>query len=154
MGTTHDQQVDAEIRANDIVDILAEVSGPGRAPLDERLEHLAREFATIGSRECEPGFEPANLAELRAFVRDHACSLAGFATQVREEYERVHGRTIGDRIPTPAQGVALARFMQTLAIHGQVTITLGGAGLPGDYLHVRFHDGYEGGIDPDGRVST
>lgn len=65
-----------------------------------------------------------------------------------------------DEVPTIEQGLALARFLRP-AFRDSVHVGLrsafvarGGAGLPDDYLHVRLQDGYEGGIDREGRVST
>jgi hypothetical protein len=59
----------------------------------------------------------------------------------------------------PAQVFALARFvMRGLGSERRgdrwFRCSLGGAGLPDDYLHVVMGDGFECGIDPDGRVST
>ena len=62
-------------------------------------------------------------------------------------------------VPTHVQALALGRFLRGHFQHDDpimraATVSRGGAGLPGSYLYVRFNDGYEGGIDRDGRVST
>jgi hypothetical protein len=62
-------------------------------------------------------------------------------------------------VPSNAQALALGRFLRSkFAAHDPIQriayVTRGGAGLSDDYLHVRFGDGYEGGIDREGRVST
>lgn len=123
-----------------------------RAPLEDRLDSLARTFlGKAWENEAEP--------VLAAFLRDHAYSLSEFAQQVREEYERVAGEP-EEEIPTNAQGIALARFLRPAFrdnVHPGLRtahVARGGAGLPEHYLHVVLPDGYEGGIDRDGRTST
>jgi hypothetical protein len=64
-----------------------------------------------------------------------------------------------EELPTTAQGVALARFLRGFLRRpggrsAYATVCRVGAGLPDDYLYVRLHDGYEGGIAPDGSIST
>jgi hypothetical protein len=73
---------------------------------------------------------------------------------VRDEYVRLAGGQ--EECPTTAQGVALARFLRPAVRDPGLAayVCRGGAGLPADYLYVRLTDGYEGGIAPDGRVST
>ena len=118
------------------------------APLDQRLEALAQQFY---ERAWKDGAE--SIPALREYLRDHAASLTEFARQVREEYER----TVGDEVvPTNAQGLALARFLRPAFRDKTIgaAVSRGSAGLPDDYLFVRLTDGYEGGIAPDGRVST
>ncbi len=122
------------------------------APLEDRLDVLAEMFR-------EKVREEASIEELKEYLGDHACSLVEFARQVREEYVRVAGGRELEEVPTTAQGVALARFLRGHFRHTDplmrlAHVTRGGAGLPGDYLHVRFLDGYEGGIDPRGNTST
>ena len=126
------------------------MSAPERehhAPLDQRLEALAQQF-------YERAFADYTTADgLREFLRDHAASLSGFARQVREEYERTGSDVV---VPTNAQGLALARFLRPAFRDKTIgaAVSRGSAGLPDDYLFVRLTDGYEGGIAPDGRVST
>ena len=118
-----------------------------RAPLNERLHALAECFV---ERAHEPGVDAAQHAE---FLRDHASSLREFARQVDEEYVR---RIEDDEIPTVAQGLALAQFLRPAFRDARIAahVCRSGVGLPDDYLSVRLSDGYEGGIAPDGRVST
>lgn len=64
-----------------------------------------------------------------------------------------------DEVPTVEQGIALARFLRPHFREPRpggryAQVSRGGAGLSDDYLLVRLSDGYEGGIDRDGRVST
>lgn len=131
-----------------------------RAPLHERLNALALQFDQM-SHSDHPEWTGDGMAngKLGAFLRDHAQSLAEFAQQCEDEYVRTAGGDVED-VPTTAQGVALARFLRRQfrpSVHPgerHAHVSRGGAGLPGDYLHVRMADGYEGGIDRDGRVST
>ena len=118
------------------------------APVDERLDALAQQFL---ERAWQDG--PESIGALREYLRDHATSLAEFARQVRDEYERVVG---DDVVPTNAQGIALARFLRPAFRDKTIgaAVSRGSAGLPDDFLFVRLTDGYEGGIGPDGRVST
>lgn len=120
-----------------------------RAPLDERLDALALQFQ-------QRAWDDPKAAN-SGYLQDHAQSLAEFANQLRDEYVRIVG---DDEIPTVAQGVALARFLRpqfrddVRPGNRSAHITRAGAGLPNDYLHVILPGGYEGGIAPDGRVST
>lgn len=123
-----------------------------RAELSKRLAHAAEELY----RESHATYTDTGV---HSYLRDTAAALAEFAQQCEDEYVRVHGRDDESVVPTVAQGVALAWFIRSrkLTVNGKhigVTVALGGAGLPDTYLHVRFSDGYEGGIDPDGKVST
>ena len=118
------------------------------APVDERLDALAQQFL---QRAWQDGAE--SIPALREYLRDHAASLAEFARQVRDEYERVVG---DEEVPTNAQGIALARFLRSAFRDKTIgaAVSRGSAGLPDDYVYVRLTDGYEAGIAPDGRVST
>jgi hypothetical protein len=122
-----------------------------RAPLEARLSALAERFCERAYAEVDPRRVHAD--PLRAFLLDEAASLSEFAHQVREEYVRLEAD--GER-PKNAQGLALARFLRpafrdrTVGAH----VCRGGAGLPAGYLYVQLSDGYEGGIAPDGSVST
>lgn len=72
------------------------MSAPERehhAPLDQRLEALAQQFL---ERAWQDGAE--SIPALREYLRDHAQSLAEFARQVRDEYER----TVGDEHAPPS----------------------------------------------------
>jgi hypothetical protein len=117
-----------------------------REPLDERLAALAMQFLTKSEDAS------ASAPQLAAFLRAHVESLSDLARQLEEEYARLTTH----EIPTGAQGLALARFLaphlRDMSIGAHVC--RGGKGLPEDYLHVRFTDGYEGGIAPDGATST
>jgi hypothetical protein len=125
------------------------------APLHERLNHLALNF----QERANADYTTAD--GLREFLRDHAYSLGEFARQCEEEYVRTAGGE-DEKVPTVAQGVALARFLRGEWSHGRIGpgdryahVSQGGAGLPESYVHVVFPaTGYEGGIDRDGRVST
>lgn len=57
-------------------------------------------------------------------------------------------------LPTPAQGVALARFLRGRLTNGPAQVSLGGFSLPDGYISVFCEGGYEAGIDRDGRTST
>jgi hypothetical protein len=115
-------------------------------PLDERLAALAMQFLT----QAEDG--SATTEQHAQFRLAQVESLSDFARQIEVEYARLTAH----EIPTCAQGLALARFLaphlrdRSIGAH----VCRGGQGLPEDYLHVRFTDGYEGGIAPDGRTST
>lgn len=84
-----------------------------------------------------------------------AHQLRGLVYEIQEQYVKLE--TDGD-VPTIAQGVALARFLRphfnSDKNHWGAFISRGGAGLGNDYIHVRFNDGYCGGIDKTGRTST
>jgi hypothetical protein len=110
--------------------------------LADRLEGLAREVSDRTN-----GAEDDWIAAL-------ALQLSELGRDARENYERLLPAE-GD-IPTAAQGVALARFLRSrLRESGSyATVTRGGLGLPDTYLHIQFPDGYEGGIDREGRLST
>lgn len=120
------------------------------APLHERVAHLARMF-------FEASYEEDRSENwLRMFIRDHGASLADFARELEENYAPL---STGGEIPSNAQAIALGRFLRSrFAAHDVMQriayVTRGGAGLPDDYVHVRFGDGFEGGIDREGRVST
>lgn len=123
-----------------------------RAPVEDRLDALAQQFVSRAWREDTPPAE-------RQYLLDHAASLTEFAQQVRDEYVRAAGNRGPEDIPTVAQGVALAHFLRGHFRHADPTkrlahVSRGSLGLPADFLHVRFGDGYEGGIAPDGRTST
>lgn len=82
--------------------------------------------------------------------------VAWIAQHLRENYTAL--KTTG-RVPTVAQGVALARFIRPSLEHkGIAHVCAGGAGLPSDYLYVRLEEPgrpvYEGGIAPNGSTST
>jgi hypothetical protein len=117
-----------------------------REPLDERLAALAMQFLAQ-SKDAS-----ATAPQLAAFLHAQVESLSDLAGQLEDEYARLTTH----EIPTCAQGLALARFLaphlRDMSIGAHVC--RGGQGLPSDYLHVRFTDGYEGGIAPDGRTST
>jgi uncharacterized protein YcaQ len=125
--------------------------GESRAPLDERLEFVADQFATWAH---DPKLSPH---ELRQRLLDERMSLCEFAEQLRQEYVRLSERPRPE-CPTVAQGVALAgRFhADTLSIQ----VTRGGFGLPESYLYVIERSKRAGvndfhcGIDEDGRVSS
>lgn len=121
------------------------------------LPHSMREFAnemTNVARTVED--DPAALAaKLSGFLIDHAYTLSEWADAVDQLYARLDE----GKVPTNAQGVALARFLGNGFRNAErrfawANVALGGAGLPDSYLHVRMGDGYEGGIDREGRVST
>ena len=116
-----------------------------RAPLADRLRALATVFQERAWADPK--------APNSGFLSDHAASLAEFAQQVEEEYAPL---ARDHEVPTNAQGVALARFLRAAFRDRAVGahVCRGGAGLPDDYVYVRLTDGYEGGIAPDGRVST
>ncbi|HEV3071852.1 MAG TPA: hypothetical protein VGY76_10565 [Solirubrobacteraceae bacterium] len=109
--------------------------------LADRLEGLAREvsYRTNGAED---------------WITTLALQLSELGRDARENYERLLPAE-GD-IPTAAQGVALARFLRwRLRESGSyATVTRGDLGLPDTYLHIQFPDGYEGGIDREGRLST
>ena len=114
------------------------------APLEKRLMTLAMQMNNHAMEK--------NMASLS----DYATTLADFAHQLENEYVRVTGDT---QVPTTAQGIALARFLRPTFNSGapgdrHARVSRGGAGLGDDYIHVVLPDGYEGGIDRDGRTST
>ncbi len=122
---------------------------------------------TGAPRAARPAARSARAAVLRARVegrrRDHPRAARvparprGVADRVRAPGARgvrAHRRRRG--VPTNAQGLALARFLRPAFRDKTIgaAVSRGSAGLPDDYLFVRLTDGYEGGIAPDGRVST
>jgi hypothetical protein len=89
-----------------------------------------------------------------AWFLNHAHKLSELAEQARERY--VPLLAADEEVPTSAQGVALARFVRPHLRdrRGSATVCRGPRDLPEGYLCVRCDDGYEGGIDREGRVST
>lgn len=96
-----------------------------------------------------------------AWFLNHAHKLSELAAQARERYTRL--LPADGEIPTSAQGVALARFVRPHLRDRRGSATLcrgprdlpdGDATSPAENLYVRCDDGYEGGIDREGRVST
>lgn len=119
-------------------------------PLHERLNALAVEIDKLGDELGERSI-PGGAA-----AREYATVVAELAQECERDYVRLESE--GDT-PTIAQGVALARFLRPhfrpqSSVAPVANVSRGGAGLPADYLYVRFADGYEGGIAPDGRTST
>jgi hypothetical protein len=133
------EQPTAQPTANDqAASAASAVSAQEGRDLADRLEELAIEV--VGSA-----------SDPQDWITTLAYQLSRLARQARENYERLlpaEGKT-----PTAAQGVAIARFVRSRSA-GQATITLGVLGLPDNFIHVRFPDGHEGGIDPEGRTST
>jgi hypothetical protein len=130
-----------------------------RAPVEDRLDALPRQFAAMAWTDGDDAQVVAQTS--RQFILDHAASLSEFALQVREEYARIRGSSpvVHNGVPsfpTAAQGLALAGLMRGRldASGGWARASRGGGGLGDDYVYVQLHDGYEGGIDTDGRVST
>lgn len=122
------------------------------------LPHSMREFAnemTNVARTVED--DPAALAaKLSGFLIDHAYTLSEWADAVDQLYARLDE----GKVPTNAQGVALARFLRPSFAddadpgYRHATVMRGGMGLPDDYIAVSLPDGYVGGIDREGRTST
>ena len=79
--------------------------------------------------------------------------LAEMANELEASY--VLADCEGD-IPTNAQGIALARFLRPAfrVRSDYATVGRGGSDLPSGYIYVRLADGYEGGIDRNGKTST
>lgn len=115
-----------------------------KPPLD-RLALVAGELALADEA---PGLSVETLENL-------AEELASIHMELEREW--VHASTDGE-VPTVAQGIALARFLRPHFTgdksHWGAFVSRGGAGLGDSYLHVRFNDGYEGGIAKDGSTST
>lgn len=115
--------------------------------LPNSLRALAQEFAEKAL--ANPGSPHAS------YLQDHAYTLNEWGDAV----ELLYAKLDEGEIVTNAQGVALARFLGNGFRNAErrfawANVALGGAGLPDSYLHVRMGDGYEGGIDREGRVST
>ena len=110
--------------------------------LPDLLGELAGDVLVRGDATGEPWFA------------EHAHQLNTLAEQAREQYARL--LPANGEIPTIAQGVALAHFLRPHLRDGRgcATVCCGAAGLPDSYVYVRLDDGYEGGIDREGRVST
>lgn len=117
-----------------------------REPLDERIAAMAMQALTQAEDAA------ATVPQHAAFLRRHVEALSELAQQLEDEYVRL----TTEEIPTPAQGLALARFLRPCLRDKRVgaSVCRGGQGLPEDYLYVRLSDGYSGGIAPDGRTST
>lgn len=128
----------------------------GRRPLHERLGAIAARMSESGSLYGGTDVQvAAELAELAATLNGLAVALQALARECEEEY--VHAHADGE-IPTPAQGFMLARLLRRgllgePAEQRHARVTLSGAGRSGEYIHVRLSDGYEAGIDREGRVS-
>jgi hypothetical protein len=124
--------------------------------LRRQLELAAQIIALIDSATTDDGQLPDAVAQQ---VADLANELAELVAAL-DEWRTKGGfdpylPDVGDKLPTHPQGLALARFLHSrLARDVGARVTLGGAGLPERYLHVAFTDGFEGGIDDTGRVST
>lgn len=113
--------------------------------LPQSMRELALEF---DRKAHEHGTSP-----LSSYLVDHASTLIEWADAIEQLYARLDE---GDTV-TNAQGVALARFLRGHFMRDRfsnATVCRGGAGLPDDFLYVRFSDGYEGGIAPNGDTST
>lgn len=122
------------------------------AVLPESMRLLALQMDELANTGAVDGVEMRGAD----FLRDHAATLAEWADAVEQLYARLDE----GEIPTNAQGIALARFLRPAfrddahPADRSAHVSRGGAGLPDSYLYVRLSDGYEGGIDSDGRVST
>lgn len=118
----------------------------------ERLNALAGEL----DRLSWVGADGEELDRPNKSLSECAYALSELANEVGEHYVRADA---DGEVPTNAQAIALARFLRpafNVKDRGYrfARISRGGAGLPEDYLHVVLADGYEGGIDRDGRTST
>jgi hypothetical protein len=81
--------------------------------------------------------------------------LAQLAHQAEDQYERV--APASGEVPTPAQGITLARLLRSRLRDPSdyATVSLGDViALPDGYIAVRFKDGFEAGIDRDGVASS
>ena len=111
--------------------------------------------------------EALSLADLQEHVRAVATQLSGLALAVGQ-IEGLAGTSLCERedvFPTPAQSLALGRFMGQVMRDDQfdrpdrrgyawARVARGGLGLSQSYLSVVLGDNYEGGIDREGRVSS
>jgi hypothetical protein len=123
----------------------ADHAKPSPPPLPEAIAQLALSITMT------PGVTRGEQAWLNNLIE----RLGELADQATTEYERV--RPVEGDSPTAAQGVALATFLRSRLQHPDeyATVSLGSpAGMLPNYVLVRFSDGYEGGIDREGRVST
>lgn len=117
------------------------------ANVPESLRALALEFmAKAHEHEDSP---------LSRYLIDHAYTLNEWGDAVEQLYARLDE----GEIVTNAQGVALAGFLRrsfrtAVPAYRWANVAQGGMGLPDTYLHVRMADGFTGGIDQEGRVST
>lgn len=115
--------------------------------LPNSLRALAMEFAETALANRD--------SQLSSYLQDHAYTLSEWGDAVEQLYAKLDE----GEIVTNAQGVALAGFLRRGFRNAErrvawANVALGGAGLPDSYLHVRMGDGFEGGIDSEGRVST
>lgn len=126
------------------------------AVLPDSMAALAIEMSNLATNRNAP-MDESDAREMADFLRDHAYTLAEWSDAIRELYARLDEPK--GEIPTNAQAIALGNFLRGHFRSDDVSsryanVSRGGAGLGDSYLHVRFGDGYEGGIDPEGRTST
>lgn len=123
------------------------------------LEFMTKAYAARDELKIDSGAERSDvdraLAELSAYLIDHAATLSEWGDAVEQLYARLDE----GEIVTNAQGVALAGFLRrgfrtAVPAYRWANVAQGGMGLPNTYLSVRMADGFEGGIDQEGRVST
>lgn len=116
---------------------------------EEAREDLADALTELAHVVCRRGDDSHD-----PWLLEHAQRLSQLAVHARECYARL--LPADGEIPTSAQGVALARFLRGHLRDRShyATVCRGGAGLPDSCLYVRFDDGYEGGIEREGRTST
>jgi hypothetical protein len=93
--------------------------------------------------------------ELATLLESDSSAITELARECAEEHVHAHG---DGEIPTPAQGIALARLIrrQSAAPATQLPFTviaLGRANAIDDTVWVRFADGSERCIDREGRVA-
>lgn len=118
--------------------------------IQERLHQLALQLS-----EASFSTETQALTEINRTLSEAAQEVERIAI----ELEAFVLHDDGHRFPTPKQSLTLGYFLHS-RWNGEdpgrrgATVTRGGAGLGEDYLYVRFPDGYEGGIDREGRLST
>lgn len=112
-------------------------------PIEDILADIAVHCLNVADSDGNPPMETM------------AHELSALALDVQDNY--VYLARSGDT-PTVAQGVALSRLLRGSldpASRGSALITTGGSmGLPHNYLAVRFTDGYQAGISPEGEIST
>ena len=93
-------------------------------------------------------------------VKTLAAELDTIYSDIEDCYVQVtptEGQVWEDEMPTRLQALALGRFLRPHfrdPRQASAFVSAGGNGLPRSYVYVRFNDGYEGGIDKEGKTST
>lgn len=124
----------------------------GPMPTFDPAVELAESLAAIA---LWLSFTTPNTRTTTVFRDSVVDRLEQLAHQAEDQYERV--APASGEVPTPAQGITLARLLRSRLRDPSdyATVSLGDViALPDGYIAVRFKDGFEAGIDRDGVASS